>query len=92
MGDIYTWGCNDSYALGRDTPDAIANSSSVPERVPFPGNYKFDLISCGDSHSACANTHHNILYQWGNCRNAKGEMFQAKKVPEIMGQTELKGK
>lgn len=48
-GDVYTWGCNDDGALGRKTnsgddedakyPERMANK---PERVPFPGNYKFN--------------------------------------------------
>lgn len=47
--------------MGRVTDDETMISSK-PERVPFPGNYKFDMISAGDSHTCCANSHHNIVY------------------------------
>lgn len=69
LGDIYTWGCNDDGALGRKTnsneeedekyPERM---SSKPERVQFPGNYKFNMISAGDSHTCCANSHNNTVF------------------------------
>ncbi|KRX01636.1 Regulator of chromosome condensation 1/beta-lactamase-inhibitor protein II [Pseudocohnilembus persalinus] len=98
-GDVYTWGCNDSGALGRITNSSEEEDKlnpdgqcSLPGRVQFPGDYKFDLISAGDSHTCCANTQHNILFQWGNFRDNKGEMFKTKNLPERIGEKELKNK
>lgn len=65
LGDIYTWGCNDDGALGRKTSDETEGKDrlpNVPERVTFPGNFKFDMISAGDSHTCCANSYHNLVF------------------------------
>jgi hypothetical protein len=48
LGEIYTFGCNDEGALGRDTSEE--GSEFEPGLVKLPG--KATLISAGDSHTA----------------------------------------
>ncbi|XP_001352694.1 regulator of chromosome condensation [Drosophila pseudoobscura] len=68
-GDIYSFGCNDEGALGRDTSED--GSESVPALVHLPG--KAVRISVGDSHSACI-LEDGSVYAWGSFRDSHGNM------------------
>lgn len=46
-GDVYTFGCNDEGALGRDTSED--DSETTPELMKLKS--KFVQISAGDSHT-----------------------------------------
>ena len=59
LGKVYTWGCNDEGALGRDgpenTPLEVANTLAIPATD----------IAAGDSHTLAYNTELNQVYTWG---------------------------
>ncbi|XP_002138000.2 regulator of chromosome condensation-like [Drosophila pseudoobscura] len=80
-GDIYSFGCNDEGALGRDTSEE--GSESLPDLVRLPG--KAVRISVGDSHSACL-LEDGSVYAWGSFRDSHGNMGLTiegnKRVPE----------
>ena len=57
-GTVYTFGCNDEFALGRANDDDI-------ERVELPE--KIIEITAGDSHTA-ALSETGIVYAWGTFR------------------------
>lgn len=63
-GEVYSWGCNDELALGRETsPDADPPLEAQATLVPLPE--KIAKISAGDSHSA-ALSDTGAVYCWGN--------------------------
>lgn len=64
-GEIYTWGCNDEGALGRqtDNPPKGHNLEAEPSKMPF--SLKVKKVTAGDSHSA-ALTINGEVYIWGN--------------------------
>jgi len=64
MGRIYSWGCNDDGALGRD------ESENYPELISN-NNIPIDNISAGDSHSIAFNTDLNFIFRWGAYRVIK---------------------
>lgn len=68
-GDIYSFGCNDEGALGRDTSEE--GSESRPARIELPG--KALCISAGDSHSACI-LEDGRVFAWGSFRDSHGNM------------------
>jgi regulator of chromosome condensation len=59
QGRVYTWGCNDEGALGREgqenQPMIVADTLKIPVTD----------ISAGDSHSIAYNTELNQIYIWG---------------------------
>jgi regulator of chromosome condensation len=59
MGKVYTWGCNDEGALGREgpenTPMIVADSLLIPVTD----------VAAGDSHTIAYNTNINHVYMWG---------------------------
>ena len=57
-GVVYTWGCNDEFALGRDNDEDI-------DKVDLPE--KCIEITAGDSHTA-ALSESGIVYAWGTFR------------------------
>ena len=67
-GEVYTWGCNDDWALGRDGV----------EHLPFvvPGLNKISIIQvgAGDCHSL-ALTRDGRIYGWGAFRDKDGKKF-----------------
>ncbi|XP_041357902.1 regulator of chromosome condensation-like [Gigantopelta aegis] len=69
QGQVYTFGCNDEGALGRDT--SREGSETWPGRVDLP--YKIVQVSAGDSHSA-ALTDDGRVYAWGTFRDANGSI------------------
>lgn len=56
-GSVYTWGCNDESALGREGPE------NVPMKVNMP--IPVNDISAGDSHTIAYNTCTNQVFYWG---------------------------
>ncbi|EDV51073.1 regulator of chromosome condensation [Drosophila erecta] len=68
-GDIYSFGCNDEGALGRDTSEE--GSEAKPELIDLPG--KALCISAGDSHSACL-LEDGRVFAWGSFRDSHGNM------------------
>ncbi|XP_068149326.1 regulator of chromosome condensation [Drosophila tropicalis] len=68
-GEIYSFGCNDEGALGRDTTEE--GSESSPGLVYLPG--KALKISAGDSHSACL-LEDGRVFAWGSFRDSHGNM------------------
>uniref|UniRef100_A0A1B0CJ09 RCC1-like domain-containing protein n=1 Tax=Lutzomyia longipalpis TaxID=7200 RepID=A0A1B0CJ09_LUTLO len=68
-GEVWSFGCNDEGALGRDTSEE--GSEMVPGRVKLPE--KCLKISAGDSHSACL-LESGHVYAWGSFRDSHGSM------------------
>ncbi|XP_075965567.1 regulator of chromosome condensation [Anarhichas minor] len=66
-GHVYTFGCNDEGALGRDT--AEEGSEMVPGKVTL--EEKVVQVSAGDSHTA-ALTEDGAVYIWGSFRDNNG--------------------
>uniref|UniRef100_A0A8C6SP51 Regulator of chromosome condensation 1 n=1 Tax=Neogobius melanostomus TaxID=47308 RepID=A0A8C6SP51_9GOBI len=66
-GKVYTFGCNDEGALGRDSSEE--GSETVPGKVEL--NEKVVQVSGGDSHSA-ALTEEGLVYVWGSFRDNNG--------------------
>uniref|UniRef100_UPI00398E816E regulator of chromosome condensation isoform X3 n=1 Tax=Pristiophorus japonicus TaxID=55135 RepID=UPI00398E816E len=66
-GNIYTFGCNDEGALGRDTSQE--GSDMVPVRITL--NEHVVQVSAGDSHTA-ALTDLGRVYIWGSFRDNNG--------------------
>ncbi|KAJ7985659.1 hypothetical protein DPEC_G00354350 [Dallia pectoralis] len=66
-GNIYTFGCNDEGALGRDT--AEEGSETVPGKVAL--DEWVVQVSAGDSHTA-ALTDDGSVYIWGSFRDNSG--------------------
>ncbi|XP_033958325.1 regulator of chromosome condensation [Pseudochaenichthys georgianus] len=66
-GQVYTFGCNDEGALGRDTSEE--GSEMVPGKVVL--EEKVVQVSAGDSHTA-ALTEEGAVYLWGSFRDNSG--------------------
>lgn len=68
-GRVYSFGCNDEGALGRDSSEE--GSEFEPRPIDLPG--KVLKISAGDSHSACL-LEDGRVYAWGSFRDSHGNM------------------
>ncbi|XP_055910321.1 regulator of chromosome condensation [Eupeodes corollae] len=68
-GQVFSFGCNDEGALGRDSSEE--GSEFFPKKVDLPG--KCLKISAGDSHSACL-LDDGKVYAWGSFRDSHGNM------------------
>ncbi|GFN79071.1 regulator of chromosome condensation-like [Plakobranchus ocellatus] len=68
-GQVYTFGCNDEGALGRDT--SVEGSESRPAKVALPA--PIVMVSAGDSHTAAV-TDDGRVYAWGTFRDANGSI------------------
>ncbi|XP_055979564.1 regulator of chromosome condensation isoform X3 [Sorex fumeus] len=66
-GQVYSFGCNDEGALGRDT--SVEGSESVPGKVEL--QEKVIQVSAGDSHTA-ALTEDGRVFLWGSFRDNNG--------------------
>lgn len=62
-GEIWSFGCNDEGALGRNTDEE--GSETKPAKVELDG--KVVKISAGDSHSACL-LEDGRVFAWGSFR------------------------
>ena len=86
LGRVYSWGCNDEAALGRE------GAENVPLQVDNSLEYPMTNIVAGDCHSIAYNTTLNLIYRWGLYRNAlTGKIGEAQKVPARIAEKELKG-
>ncbi|XP_073837687.1 regulator of chromosome condensation 1 [Musca autumnalis] len=68
-GRVFSFGCNDEGALGRDSSEE--GSEFEPRPVDLPG--KVLKISAGDSHSACL-LEDGRVFAWGSFRDSHGNM------------------
>lgn len=68
-GEVYSFGCNDEGALGRDT--STEGSEYEIGKVDLPDSVV--RISTGDSHSACLLEDGRVL-AWGSFRDSHGNM------------------
>ncbi|RUS71973.1 hypothetical protein EGW08_020266 [Elysia chlorotica] len=68
-GQVYTFGCNDEGALGRDTSEE--GSDTRPGKVALPA--PIVMVSAGDSHTS-ALTDDGRVYAWGTFRDANGSI------------------
>ncbi|XP_077454175.1 regulator of chromosome condensation [Stigmatopora argus] len=92
-GVVYTFGCNDEGALGRDTKEE--GSEMSPDKVVLPE--KVVQVSAGDSHTA-ALTEEGTVYVWGSFRDNNGvigllDPFKTSPVPKklpLMEETVVK--
>nr|XP_020136107.1 regulator of chromosome condensation isoform X5 [Microcebus murinus] len=66
-GQVYSFGCNDEGALGRDT--SVEGSETVPGKVEL--QEKVVQVSAGDSHTA-ALTEDGRVFLWGSFRDNNG--------------------
>ncbi|XP_072250661.1 regulator of chromosome condensation isoform X2 [Leuresthes tenuis] len=66
-GHVYSFGCNDEGALGRDTTEE--GSEMIPGKVTL--EEKVVQVSAGDSHTA-ALTEDGSVYIWGSFRDNNG--------------------
>jgi regulator of chromosome condensation len=57
LGKVFTWGCNDEGALGRE------GAENVPLEVAMP--IPVTDVSAGDSHTTAYNTEVNQVFIWG---------------------------
>jgi len=63
-GKVYTFGCNDEGALGRE------GIEKIPVEVKLDG--PMDMISAGDNHSVFANSQMGCIYFSGNYKFLRG--------------------
>ncbi|KAI0982992.1 hypothetical protein GJ496_008435 [Pomphorhynchus laevis] len=72
-GKVFSWGCNDDYALGRITQLVGSDDAEALEFIPqlVELHKPAVQISAGDSHSACL-LQDGTVYIWGAFRNASG--------------------
>ncbi|XP_022660252.1 regulator of chromosome condensation-like isoform X2 [Varroa jacobsoni] len=68
-GEVYSFGCNDDYALGRVT--AEEEDSYIPGRVSVPNEIKVAKIAAGNVHNVILTTDGRVLI-WGIYRDAGG--------------------
>lgn len=68
-GQVWSFGCNDEGALGRDSSEE--GSEFEPKQIDLPG--KVVKISAGDSHSACL-LEDGSVFAWGSFRDSHGNM------------------
>ncbi|RNA13003.1 regulator of chromosome condensation isoform X2 [Brachionus plicatilis] len=82
-GLVYTFGCNDEFALGRDNDDEI-DKVELPEKIVE--------ISAGDSHTA-ALTESGTVYAWGTFRDGSGVLgMEQKRIAKVPMKFSLKVK
>lgn len=87
-GNVYTFGCNDEGALGRDS--SAQGSEMTPGKVAL--EEKVIQVSAGDSHTA-ALTEDGTVYIWGSFRDNNGvigllEPLKTSTVPVKIPMTE----
>lgn len=58
-GTVWTWGCNDEGALGRQ------GAENIPLQVDASLKSQISDISAGDSHTIAYNTSTNKIFYWG---------------------------
>lgn len=78
-GKVYTFGCNDENALGRDT--SKEGSETEFSLVDIPENIV--QVSAGDSHTA-ALSEDGKVFVWGNFRDASGSIGLTEAGPQAI--------
>jgi hypothetical protein len=68
-GKIFSWGCNDDGAIGRETK--VDATEMTPAPVAGLVGVKITQISCGASHSLALDAD-GVAYSWGAYRDASG--------------------
>ncbi|XP_063708590.1 regulator of chromosome condensation [Culicoides brevitarsis] len=68
-GELYSFGCNDEGALGRDTSEEGSEFNCT--KLKLPG--KVVKVSAGDSHTACL-LEDGRVFAWGSFRDSHGNM------------------
>ena len=71
-GEVFTFGNNDSGALGRDTEDG-----TIPGKVELDNN-KVNLISAGESHTFLANSLTGTTVFFGKLKSYEKTLFKQK--------------
>ena len=85
-GRVYSWGCNDEAALGRE------GAENVPLQVDSSLEFPMTNVVAGDWHSIAYNTSLNVIYRWGLYRNAlSGKIGQEQKTPIRIDEEALRG-
>lgn len=77
-GSVYTFGCDDEGALGREATD---ENSFEPGEVILPG--PVIQVSAGDSHSA-ALLEDGRVYAWGSFRVSMFHIIYEKKLGQLL--------
>ena len=86
---VHSWGCNDDFALGRETDEWLPEPVAGPlGKGSLKGGIAVAQIACGASHSV-ALTEDGDVYAFGTFRDANGvigfsETVEAAKVPMPM--------
>lgn len=71
-GEVFSFGCNDEGALGRDTSEGGGGGTEYDIRkVELPGSAV--RVSTGDSHTACLLSDGRV-FAWGSFRDSHGSM------------------
>lgn len=81
-GALYTWGCNDDGALGREGQETVPG---LVENIP-----PLCSMSTGDSHTAALSLNRQSVFAWGTYRDTQGNMKLAERAPVIVGKTEFR--
>jgi len=68
-GKVYSWGCNDDGAIGRETATDVGEMA--PALVDGLAGVTVTQISCGASHSLALDDK-GTVYSWGAYRDASG--------------------
>jgi regulator of chromosome condensation len=78
-GAVYTWGCNDDYALGRDgiTEDNLHFVKPIAQEQSFAPQDRGQIVAidAGDSHTLCLSLHGNV-YQVGMYKDVDSGKFR----------------
>lgn len=86
-GEIWSFGCNDEGALGRNTEEE--GSETKPRKIDLPG--KAVKISAGDSHSACL-LDDGRAFAWGSFRVSFDNSYETYLISNpSKGRTRLNG-
>lgn len=78
-GIVYSWGCNDKGALGREGDE----KKPLPILSQYFNDSKIESLSCGNSHSAVLNENGEI-YSWGIYQDDHGDIGYDEKHPKEM--------
>jgi len=81
-GALYTWGCNDDGALGRE------GLESTPGLVT--GLPPLRAVSTGDSHTVALSADSSSVFAWGTYRDAQGNMKIAERAPAVIGKSQFR--
>jgi len=75
---LWTWGCSDEGALGRD------GDENLPALVSLPFSTVIVQVSCGDCHGACVSLG-GATFLWGSYRDKDGKTWFPSSVGAKLG-------